>query len=786
MKLSNEMKKNISSYGSEIKTIHSFVDAVRKTVGQYLGYNDTRGHLNMQREIYQNAIDEIVKADSPANTVWVEYDERNLMTTIRDNGRGIPFDNMCRIFTEQHTSSNYVKKPGEYSSGRHGVGSKVTNACSVKFIAESYLYTGEARRIEFDDGHPWNNKKANEKHELSIPNPNHYQGSIISFIPSPEVMKHLHTTCEDVLKLCSTLLYLTPPKNANGAANTLHFKGIKKNGKVIEKTIVNEDGILTFLVAKTKDPLITPIVISADNGTIKCDIAFTYDQSRLGDSEDIISFANMCPTVNSESAHVKGFTQALTTYFRNYMNKIYLLKSKTRCIGSDILSGLVAVVTVSHIEPIFSGQAKEIFSNEDVIPFIANAFETQVNDWIKMNGNEVARLCKFYKDVADLRLSEESNKVNFIKRVKNVSALSGLPAKYEKPSGRKNLELIITEGDSAKGPIVTARDSLIQGVFPIRGKIINALTNTREKLLANEEVCGIAAILGAGIGRNFDINKCPFDKVIFAADADADGYDIRQLLAKMALVCFRPLIEAGRVYILMAPLYSIPVGKNKRKYFTTREEYNQYMYAKFAQQYTIGQTPTTRFTKNEVGAILEANVDFIDTLIPIARNYAVEPQTLEYLIRYRNKPLAWQQKFFHKLYRFLNVDISNGHLVLDGLIGEEYYSVPCTPLFYSRCASLFTMVDKSLSAYYVDGQKMTLYQLMQLFEKFKPAGIQRYKGLGEMTVKEIKESMIDPNGNRQLLRLTSDNIKADIDRIRATQSDLSSLFEDVDMSTYKF
>ena len=289
MKLSNEMKKNISSYGSEIKTIHSFVDAVRKTVGQYLGYNDTRGHLNMQREIYQNAIDEIVKADSPANTVWVEYDERNLMTTIRDNGRGIPFDNMCRIFTEQHTSSNYVKKPGEYSSGRHGVGSKVTNACSVKFIAESYLYTGEARRIEFDDGHPWNNKKANEKHELSIPNPNHYQGSIISFIPSPEVMKHLHTTCENVLQLCSTLLYLTPPKNANGTANTLHFKGIKKNGKVIEKTIVNEDGILTFLVATTKDPLITPIVISADNGTIKCDIAFTYDQSRLGDSEDIIS-----------------------------------------------------------------------------------------------------------------------------------------------------------------------------------------------------------------------------------------------------------------------------------------------------------------------------------------------------------------------------------------------------------------------------------------------------------------------------------------------------------------
>ncbi len=782
MTVSDKMKKNIDSYGDEIQTISSFVDAVRKTVGQYLGYNDTRGHINMIREITQNAYDEMIKEDSPCHEIWVEYNENTLETIVRDTGRGIPFGNMARIFATQHTSSNYVKKAGEYSSGRHGVGSKVTNACSKKFIAESYLYTGDARRIEFNDGHPW------KKGEIKIPNNSHYQGSVISFTPSLDVMVDLTTTCEDVLELCTKILYLTPPACAlpNGIVNTLHFKGVKKNGKVVEQTIKNEDGIVSFLILKTQNPLITPIILSADDGHIKCDIAFTYDDDRMGDSEDIISFANMCPTVNSESAHVKGFIQALTTYFRNYMNKIYLTKSKTRCISNDILSGLVGVVTVSHIEPIFSGQAKEIFSNKDVIPFIANVMQSQVDEWIKMNGNEMNRLCIFYKKSAELRLSEESNKVNFIKKVKNVSALSGLPAKYTKPSGKKNLELIIVEGDSAKGSVVNARDPFSQGVFPIRGKIINAFTKTRDAIMKNEEVCGIAAILNSGIGKNFDINKCAFDKIIFAADADADGYQIRQLLCKLFLLYFTPLITAGRVYILVAPLYSIPSGKKTRQYFIDKDDYNRYLEKKFSAQYVVGKSKTTKFSDRELNAILFSNSDYVEALEVCAKNYAIDPQTLEYLIRYDSKSLAWKKKFFKEHNRFLDVSEKNGAIVLDGLIGNEYYTVYFNNAIKQACSILIPFISKSLDIYYVNKTPMTLYELMKLFAKFKPNGIQRYKGLGEMTSKEIKESMVDPDGARTLLRVTTDDIKKAVTEIRSVQTDLSSLIKDVDMSKYTF
>lgn len=785
MKVSDKMKQNILSYKDEIKTISSFIDAVRETVGQYLGYNDTRGHLNMIREIAQNAFDEMVKVDSPCHEIWVEYDENTMWTKVRDTGRGIPFDNMIRIFTTQHTSSNYEKKAGEYSSGRHGVGSKVTNACSLKFIAESYCFDGNARKVEFNDGHPW------KKGEVPIPNKDHYQGTVISFVPSPEVMINLTTTCEDVLGLLTKLLYLTPPASVlpNGVINTMHFRGIKKDGSVIEETVQNIDGILSFLVIKCDDPIITPIVLSADNGKIKCDIAFTYDQSKIGESENIISFANMCPTVNSESAHVKGFTQALTNYFRTYMNKIFLLKSKTKCIGSDILSGLVAVVTVSHLKPIFSGQAKEIFSNTDVIPFIADVFEKQINEWIKMNGNDVARLCKFYKDSAELRLSEESNRVNFIKRVKT-SAFSNLPSKYIKPSGKKHLELIICEGDSAKGPMLNARDHTVQGIFPIRGKIINSMTNTREAILKNEEVCGIAAILGAGIGKNFDIDKCPFDKIIFGTDADADGLNIRQLLSKLFLTHFRPLVEAGRVYIMVAPLYSIVVGKDKKgkhkkRFFIDREDYNRYLEEKFSSAYKVGPNKKTTFSHKELSALLYANMDYTAFLEPIAKTYAVDPQILEYLIRYRTMPIEWFKKFFKKMHRFLEIKTKDGKMVLDGLVGDQYYTVVCNEIFYSASYHIMPFVDKSLETYYVNGEPMTLYQLMTLFNKFKPTGIQRYKGLGEMSVNDIAVSMIRPE-QRTLLRLTSDDIKKDIQKIREVQSDLSSLFKDVDMSKYTF
>ena len=774
-KLNKDMQSKILNYKDEIKTIASFVEAVRKTVGQYLGSRGNKGHLNMIRELGQNSFDEMEKVDSPCNEIWFIYDENTLEFTCKDNGRGLPFGEMIRIFSSQHTSSNYVKKAREFSSGRHGVGSKVTNACSSTFKASSYLFTGEGRHVEFIDGKPWS------KGEISIPNKDNYQGSVVSFIPDLEVMEEVTSTCEDVLRLLVKLFMLTTP----GVGNKMHFYGITKSGKVRQEDYENVDGIISFLVIKTQNPVIPPIVVSDICDTMKCNIAFTYDSSDLGADEDVMSFANMCPTVNGESTHVRGFMDSLCNYFRNYMNKIYLHNSKTKVIGSDIKGGLKAVVTVSHIEPDFSGQAKEIFTNPDVIPYIATVLEATLNEWTKTHSNELQRLCKHFKDVADLRMSEDNNRVNFIKRVKNVSALSNLPAKLVKAEGKNHLEFIIVEGDSAMSPAIRGRDPMKQAIFPIRGKIINAITNSREKVLQNEEVCGITAILGGGIGKNFDISKCKYDKIIFMADADFDGYHIRELLMKLFLIYFRPLIKEGRVYIAVPPLYSIKEGK-KTRFFVDKVDYVKYLQASFSKSYTVCTDAKckTELSTKELNAILFKNEKYVESLNVTATNYAIHPQLLEYLIRYRTMPVSWFKKFIKSKWRFLTVEVKDGIMVFDGLIGEQYYTVVCNQRLLNACQHLFGYVDNSFETYYMNGVPSTLLDLMTAFSKFKPKGIQRYKGLGEMPVKDLKYSTLHPDGERTLLRITVEDINRQIEEIRAVQSDISGLLKTIDMAEY--
>lgn len=143
--LSQEMIENIQHYGEEIKTLATFVESVRQNPGYHLGSIGTKGLKNMAREIWQNSFDELDKPSSPCTWVKITFDERNYGFSCEDNGRGIPFGEILRVFTNPNTSSNYVKKPGEYSSGLHGVGAKVTNAMSHRFIIESYKFTGEAR-----------------------------------------------------------------------------------------------------------------------------------------------------------------------------------------------------------------------------------------------------------------------------------------------------------------------------------------------------------------------------------------------------------------------------------------------------------------------------------------------------------------------------------------------------------------------------------------------------------------------------------------------------------------
>ena len=227
--MSQSMIENIQNYADQIITLEDFVAGVRQNIGMYIGRKGNYGMINMFREILQNGLDEINKKESPATQVFVIYDEITNRIIVGDNGRGIPHGHILRIFSDPNTSSNYVKNKGEYSSGLHGVGSKVSNALSKLFIVDSYIL-GNHHTVEFRDGHPVGEEQIVNECEME-------QGTVITFIPEEKVLGHLSVTCEEILGLIKLLL----PINKIGTEVT--FEGIKSDGTKINEKLVNKENL---------------------------------------------------------------------------------------------------------------------------------------------------------------------------------------------------------------------------------------------------------------------------------------------------------------------------------------------------------------------------------------------------------------------------------------------------------------------------------------------------------------------------------------------------------------
>ena len=522
--LTKEQMAAIDNYGSEIKTLKDFVTAVRKRPGMYIGHIGQKGVINMHREIYSNSIDQILAQDSPANWFSYYYNEATTEVRIEDNGKSLPFEHIIRIFTTNHTSKNFEKKLYDYSSGVHGSGSKIVNALSTKYIVEAYHYDGTAVRMEFEKGYPITDAP------IKIPNKEKKQGLMTYFIPDPEIMGYdIHIPWKIMYRKIKDVLSLTP------IGSICEFTAVDTNGKVFKETIVNKDGIVTDLIMKVSNPINKPIVISNDDGTHKLDIAFCYDaggDQGPSDSESITAFANFSPCAPTvDSTHVSGSLEAICRWFTIYMNNIYLSnqksKDKLKVNSSDIRTGLNICISGAHLDPILTGQSKEFLSNEDMIGFCKDTVMKGLDEWSKANPQDLQKLCKFFKDIAELRVKQEAGKVKIVTKYQK-NPITNLPKKYKKPINKTGIELIIVEGDSALGEAEKDRDEYTQGIFPIRGKIINAFKASKQAFFSNEEVQGITQIIfGQEYKKGLTIDDCKVDKIVFMADADVDEVSCR-------------------------------------------------------------------------------------------------------------------------------------------------------------------------------------------------------------------------------------------------------------------
>ena len=777
--LTQEQIENIQNYGDEIETLKNFVEAVRKRPGMYIGHLGDEGYINMAREIFQNAYDELIKLSSPCDTIIVSFDERTFTFIVEDNGRGIPFGHMIRIFNNQHTSSNYTRKKGEYPSGLHGVGAKVTNALSEFFKVESYnSITGEGRIVEFKCGYPW------DKGEKSIPNPDNKQGTIVTFIPDLKILGPLNVNKNSIRNLIEMLLPLSD-KGSKCIFNTIDI-----HGKQTSEVIVNEDGIFKFMVELTQHPLVMPIHLFKDTGFMKMDIQFTYDTDITAMNEEtVMAFANSCPTI--AGPHIDGLKEGIAYFFTNYMNKVYLTttsgkKNKNlKITAADTRVGLKAVLSAAHIEPTFSGQAKEILDNKDMGPFIKNSIVDGLEEWSKNNPKDFAKVCRYLKDVAELRLKQDKEKINLNKKYAS-NTLTGLPSKYVQPVGKKNLELWIVEGDSAAGNMDTKRNIETQGYFPIRGKMPNAFATSAKEFLENAEVAGIINIIGGGYGKNFDISKVKWEKIVFGADADADGSHICSLLFRFFVLYMPQLIIEGRVFKSVPPLYGLPNKNGKTIYFTEKIDYIKYIQKLFAKNNVISYANGKTVSQMDLTKILYINNDYTYELCRIAGRYAVDPELLETLLFLHLSGADYKKlkSGIEKKYRFIKVDKINEVIHIEGSLNSKIQTLFFNEKMIQDCEFIINILNKNKDVtFQINGNLVNLYELMVKFEESSPNNISRFKGLGEMDPPELYESTLEKE-NRTLIQYTLEDVKYVTSEIRYYEDNKEKLLEGIEVSRF--
>ena len=368
----------------------------------------------------------------------------------------------------------------------------------------------------------------------------------------------------------------------------------------------------------------------------------------------------------------------------------------------------------------------------------------------------------------------------------NASALTGYPAKYTRPEGKTGLEFIICEGDSAAGSLKDGRDKKRQGIFPIRGKMPNAFKKSYKEFFSNAEVQGIISIIldRKPYTRNFDpIKDVKWDKIIFAADADIDGSHICAILLRFFIMYMPQLLEAGKVYRAVPPLYGVSKGKNKTEYFTERIDIVRYIQKEFSKTNTISLRGK-QLTSKELTILLARNEDYLYEMNCIADRYSVEPELLELtLVNYlNNSSPASLKKSIKSKYRFMEVTNHKKYKteVLEGVIGNNYNTLYLNDKLISECKNIIDLIKENDQIYYtLNGEEASLYKIMTEYDKSSPKNIQRFKGLGEMSYQKLAESTLHPDGNRTLIRYTLQDAKEELEAIREYESDMKKILSHI-------
>ena len=559
--MSGEKNRKSEYDASQIQVLEG-LEPVRLRPGMYIGSTGPAGLHHLVYEIVDNSVDEALAGY--CNTIDVVINEDNSIT-VSDNGRGMPVDMHPKlkipavevIHTQLHAGGKFGGGGYKVSGGLHGVGASVVNALSTKMIVE-IRRDGKLYRQEYSRG------KVITELEIIGETDNKNTGSKSTFWPDPEIFDETVFDYETLQRRMREMAFLN-----KGLRISIEDK---RNDRRNKDEFYYEGGIKEFVkyLNKNKDVINDTIFyFETEKDGYEVEVALQYTERY---SELVLSYANNINTVDG-GFHLMGLKSALTRTINDYAKRKKFLKDNDPALqGDDVREGITAIVSVKLTNPQFEGQTKTKLGNSEVRGFVESNTNEHFASFLEENPKQAKLMID--KCMRAARAREAARKAREITRKTSVLDTTSLPGKLADCSEKDPSlsEIFLVEGDSAGGSAKSGRDRKRQAVLPLRGKILNVEKARLDRILNSEEIKNMITAFGCNIGKDFDITKLRYHKIIIMTDADVDGAHIRTLLLTFFYRFMTPLIEGGYVYAAQPPLFRVKKGKEIHYTYSDKEQ----------------------------------------------------------------------------------------------------------------------------------------------------------------------------------------------------------------------